>query len=200
MAQFPTEDSEVIALARRVARGFIEHVSTFPQPPVPGVELQNCADAFMRAREKEIAARRNLEAATRERHSTMEALVEKTKVDLNYAEQQVCFDDRKLQLIGWHGKKPQRLLPPGAPRSFEIVRTVGDMVELDWKKPAEGEAQSYRIEMRLDGEERWTLKGFSLHSDTVLQNMPRGKRLFLRVIAVNKIGDSQPSEVLELTI
>lgn len=197
MAGFPSEEAEIVALAKRLAKGLESAVDVYPQPPVPPADLRSSAEAFVRLREKEIAAKRNLEAVVREREEGLEALIEKTKIDVAYAERQVNYDDAKLRDLGWKGRKPQRLQPPGMARSLELVRIFSDegVVELDWKKPCEGgEAQSYRIEGRIKGTERWSLKGFSLHSDCKLTTLEAGHEWEVRVIAVNRNGESAPCD------
>lgn len=201
MPVFPSEDSDVVELARKVAKGIAENHKLYPLPPIGPDDLRLSADNFIKAREREIAAKRNLEDASRQREQLLEELVEKTKLNVNYAESTVDYDDDQLRKLGWRGRKPQRLLPPGAPRVLEVVRIQDGAVELDWKKPSDGgDPQSYRIEAMAEGDERYSLKGFSLHSDTVLTNFAPGKKYQVRVIAVNKIGDSQPSDIIDVFV
>ncbi len=201
MASFPTSDVDLAVLARRVAAGLSQHVAIYPVPPVPSAELEDAVASLVNATERENAARRNLEAANTARQHAAEVLKEKTKLTLTYAESAVDFDDAKLRLLGWEGRKPRKALVPGPPRSLELVRVQEGIIELDWKKPGTGgDAQSYRIEARKTTEERWMLKGFSLHSDCVLHNLEPGQAHQVRVIAVNKMGDGEPSEAIEVAL
>lgn len=198
MALFPHQESDVVDLARRVSQGLQGSSGDFPEPPLSSEELSAAIDELLVARARQSAAEHELEKTRQAREAVAEQLAEKTKLVLNYAEQAVKFDDAKLRLLGWQGRKPKKLLPPGQPRGLELVRIENGQVELDWKKPSDGgDAQSYRIEARI-GDTRWALKGFSLHSDCVLHNLELGKTHEVRVIAVNKMGDSKPSEVIEV--
>jgi len=166
-----------------------------------GAVAPSTSSARTSAPSREIAARRDAEAAARSRQDALSSLIEKTRIDLSYAETAANYDDAKLQLIGWKGRKPIRQQAPGAPRGLEIVSQGQGTLELDWKKaPSGGEAQSYRIEAMTPSDDRWRLKGFALHSDCVLNNLPVGERIQLRVIAVNKVGESPPSDIIEVTL
>jgi len=46
-----------------------------------------------------------VEAATATKDEALEELIEAMKADIRYAENTVNFDDDKLKLIGWAGKK-----------------------------------------------------------------------------------------------
>ncbi|MGF1453366.1 MAG: fibronectin type III domain-containing protein [Opitutales bacterium] len=198
MATFPTAESDVVDLARRVAQGLETHADLFPTPPLSPGEINIAVDALLKARQRQSKAQRELDAARAERETVAEQLAERTKLVLNYAETHSAYDDSKLRLIGWEGRKPKKLLPPGPPRALELVRVQDGIVELDWKKPSDGgDAQSYRIEAR-EGDGRWTLKGFSLHSDCVLHNLEPGRQYEVRVIAVNKMGDSEASDIVDV--
>ena len=54
------------------------------------------------------------EQATAEKDDALEDLIEAMKANLRYAENTADFDDAKLKLIGWAGKKAKTpLAPPG---------------------------------------------------------------------------------------
>ena len=70
------------------------------------------------------------------RDEVVEELVEAMKADLRYAENAVDFDDDKLKLIGWAGRKATTALqPPGQARLLEAPRHGEGWVFLDWRAP-----------------------------------------------------------------
>jgi hypothetical protein len=200
MPAFPSEEAAIVALAKNLANGLKSQPGDFPMPPVCAEALLASAQALASARDQELALKGELEAASKARREALEQLVEQTKLNVAYAEQAVDYDDAKLRSLGWKGLKPEKLQPPGPPRVLELVRISDNGVELDWKKPGTGgDAQSYRIEARQEGVERWSLKGFSLHSDCILNNLDPGHTYQVRVIAVNKIGEGEPSQAIEVS-
>ncbi len=60
---------------------------------------------YRRYRENLIAKQAAVEAATTAKDEALEELVEAMKSDIRYAENTVDFDDDKLKLIGWAGRK-----------------------------------------------------------------------------------------------
>ena len=61
--------------------------------------------------------------ATVDKDAALEELTEAMKSDLRYAENTVNFDDDKLKLIGWAGRKAATALQiPGQPRLLEAPR------------------------------------------------------------------------------
>ena len=63
------------------------------------------------------------EAATASKDDALESLTDAMKSDIRYAENKVDFDDDKLKLIGWAGKKnPTPLAIPGQARLLEAPK------------------------------------------------------------------------------
>ena len=106
-------------------------------------------------------------------------------------------NNAKLAALSWSGKAaPTHLQPPGQPRSLEIPRQGEGWLFLDWKEPAEGgKAAFYRLERRLTGG-TWELAGMAVESEATLVNQERGKEWEYRVVAVNKAGESGPSNTV----
>jgi hypothetical protein len=121
---------------------------------------------------------------------------------LRYAEHAVKSHDGKLRKIGWRGRKePSQLEPPGAPRTLEVMREGRGWIYLDWKTPAEGGAVSaYRVLTRTSGATEWTEAVLCFESMTVLTDQPQGVELEYQVIAVNKAGESLPSNLITVAL
>ena len=79
---------------------------------------KNCRDGFL-------AKKAETEAATTAKNEALEDLIEAMKADIFYAENTVNFDNDKLKLIGWAGKRAKTpLAPPGQVRLLEASNKV----------------------------------------------------------------------------
>ena len=146
-----------------------------------------------------LAAAAAAEAATTAKDEALEALADAMKADLRYAENTVNFDDDKLKLIGWSGRKAATTLtPPGQPRLLEAPKQGEGWVFLDWKPPADGgRSAAYTIERRAAGaDDHWQAVATAIETEATLVAQPRGPELEYRIIAVNKAGDSPPSNTV----
>ena len=87
--------------------------------------------------------------------------------------------------------------------SLAFVRKVPGATTLDWKKPG-GKPQSCIVQCRQlpDGASPtvWELKGMALDTEATLTSLPQGTRLEFRVIAVNKAGESEPSNTVSAVL
>lgn len=117
------------------------------------------------------------------------------KSDIRYAENTVNYDDEKLKLIGWAGRKAAApLAPPGQARLLEAPRQGEGWVFLDWKKPTVGGTVSaYKVMRRERPAGLWENAATAVISEATLVDQPRGKELEYRIVAVNKAGDGSPS-------
>ena len=128
----------------------------------------------------------------------LQALTDDMKADLRYAENTVNYDDAKLKLIGWGGRKAKTSLEaPGQTRSLEAPREGEGWVFLDWKEPVDGGAvAAYKIQRRLRPDGPWSDAGMAIESEITLTNQERGKEWEYRVLAVNKAGEGEPSNTV----
>jgi len=122
-------------------------------------------------------------------------LIEAMKADIRYAENTVNFDDDKLKLIGWMGKKaPTALQPPGQSRLVEAPRQGDGWFFLDWKAPIDGGAPSaYKVTRRERPAGAWEDVATAVITEATLVEQLKGKELEYRTIAVNKAGDGELS-------
>ena len=157
--------------------------------------------AFSTAKNGSVAAQATAEQATGAKDVKLTDLVEGMKSDIRYAENTVNFDDEKLKLIGWGGRRaPVPLLPPGQTRLLE-GRNLGDAaITLTWKAPVDGgKPSAYRIMRRERPEGLWGDVGTAVVTEVTLFEQPRGKEFEFRVVAVNRAGEGEPSNTIVAT-
>ncbi len=195
MARFPLKEAEVVALAEAMITGLTSNAVLYPAPPVAVLDLATAKTAYITALNAAIAAAAAAEAATTSKDDVLEDLVDAMKSDIRYAENTVDFDDDKLKLIGWAGKKaPTPLAIPGQTRLLEAPRQGDGWVFLDWKAPIDGGAPSaYKVTRRERPAGAWEDIATAVITEATLVEQPKGKELEYRIIAVNKAGDGEPS-------
>jgi len=192
--RFPRTQSDIAALALRVAEGLVSAAEDFPNPPVPADELKAKLEGFNAADTATVAA----ETAFREQHAVkddaLEDLVDSIKADLKYAEIAVRNEPEKLSALGWRARRDgSPLQPPGETRDISIVSEGDTWVILRWKPPVDGGAPGfYRIQRRHKGGP-WEDAGTATATEQLMSDQPRGAELRYRVIAVNRAGVGQPS-------
>ena len=198
MARFPLKESDVAALAQAMVTGLTDNPLIYPAPPVIPVDLQTKLTAYTAARDVAIAAQAAAEEATTTKHTALEDLTDDMKSDIRYAENTVDFDDDKLKLIGWAGKgAPTPLAVPGQPRVLEAPREGEGWIFLDWKAPVEGGSPSaYKIMRRERPAGAWGNVGTAVETEMTMTYQERGVEFEYRVIALNKVGESEPSNTV----
>ena len=195
MARFPRTEAEVIALAQSIVSGLTANAVVYPAPPVTPLALGALVSAYTTAKNAAIAAQAAAEDATGSKDDALEDLADAMKSDIRYAENTVDFDDDKLKLIGWAGKKaPTPLAIPGQTRLLEAPRQGDGWVFLDWKAPIDGGAPAaYKVMRRERPAGAWEDVATAVITEATLVEQPKGKELEYRIVAVNKAGDGEPS-------
>lgn len=198
MAQFPRTEPQVIVLAQDISAGLTANTAVFPAPPVPPADLQNRMTDYITARDAAVAAAAAAEQAIAAKNEALQALTDDMKADLRYAENTVDYDDDKLKLLGWGGRKAKTSLEaPGQCRSLEAPREGEGWVFLDWKEPVDGGAvAAYKIQRRERPSGAWSDVGMAMESEITLTGQARGKEWEYRVSAVNKAGEGEPSNTV----
>jgi len=135
------------------------------------------------------------QAATATKDEVLADLVDSMKDDIRYAENTVDFDDEKLKLIGWAGRKTATALAiPGQARLLEAPKQGEGWVFLDWKAPTDGgNPSAYKVMRRERPAGLWEDVATAVITEATLVEQPRGKELEYRIVAVNKTGDGPPS-------
>ena len=195
MARFPKAEAEIAALSQAMVSGLTANAATYPAPPVLPAALTTLVSAYTTAKNTAIAAVAAAEAATASKDDALENLTDAMKSDIRYAENKVDYDDDKLKLIGWAGKKnPTPLAIPGQARLLEAPKQGDGWVFLDWKAPVDGGTPSaYRVTRRARPAGAWEDVATAVISEATLVEQPKGKELEYCIIAVNKAGDGEAS-------
>jgi len=198
MARFPNSEAEVVALAEAMATGLTDSAAIYPTPPVAPLDLTAAITAYTTAKNAAIAAQAAAEQATDDKDDALDALTDAMKSDLRYAENTVDFDDAKLRLIGWAGRKASApLSPPGQARLLEAPQQGEGWLHIDWKSPVDGgRPAAYKVMRRERPEGPWADIATALDTEASLVDQPRGKELEYRVVAANKAGDGEPSNTV----
>jgi hypothetical protein len=198
MAKFPRTEPQTVILAQDISTGLAANAAIYPAPPVAAADLQTGIEAYITARDAAVAAQAAAEQATAAKNEALQALTDDMKADLRYAENTVDYDDDKLKLLGWGGRKAKTSLEaPGQCRTLEAPREGEGWLFLDWKEPVDGGAvAAYKIQRRLRPDGPWTDAGMAIESEITLTNQERGKEWEYRVLAVNKAGEGQPSNTV----
>ncbi len=195
MARFPKKEAEIAALAEQLRRGLMVNASIYPQPPVSPLAIKIKNILYSSRRDNFIAKQAAVEEATTAKDEALEELVEAMKANIRYAENTVNYDDDKLKLIGWAGKKAATpLARPGQVRLLEASKQGDGWVFLDWKAPFDGgKPKAYKIQRRNRDNGSWSDVATAIISEATVVEQPQKQELEYRVIAVNKAGEGSPS-------
>jgi hypothetical protein len=199
--RFPRTESEIAALALRVAEGLVKAAEDFPNPPVSAADLAAKLDVFRTADTATVAAKKEFMAQHAVKDEALKDLVDAVKANLRYAEVTVRKQPDKLNALGWRVPRDgSPLEPPGETRDITIVSEGDTWVILRWKAPVDGGAPGYyRIQRKREGAP-WEDAGTSTETEQLMSNQPRAVELQYRVIAVNKAGPGQPSATVTLVL
>ncbi len=206
MPRFPKKEAEIIALAERMIAGLLANPVIYPNPPHPamhpGTWIRWKVRQYSNRRENFLAARAAAEETTAEKDQKLEELIEAMKADIRYAENTVNFDDDKLKLIGWAGKKAKTpLTPPGQVRLLEASKQGKGWLFLDWKAPADGgRPKAYKVQRRVREGGDWKDVATAILTEITLVDQPEKTELEYRVIAVNKSGEGLPSNTVMVVL
>ncbi len=207
MPKFPGREADAVMLAHSMISGYTINPTVFPNADLIG--LQAALDAYADAKTDQNDKRAQAQLATEIKDDALEALEENMKTQLKQSEVDTATDSEQLELIGWGPKAPaQPSDPPGQPRNLDPTVQGPGTLFLDWKNPASGSGgtvRTYVIERRDQPEGGgafgdWAQVGLALETDTQLYSQPRGIQLEYRVLAVNKGGNSVPSNTAAVVL
>jgi len=202
MPRFPKKEAEIQPLAMSIVLGLWNNQPVYPNPPVNPFTLAGKMNLYINAKNNTIAAQAAAEQATAEKDNALENLIDAMKTDLRYAENTVDFDDDKLKLLGWAGKKaPTPLAIPGQARLLEAPKQGAGWVFLDWKAPADGgKPKAYKVQRRVRDSGDWKDIATAILTEATLVDQPEKTELEYRVIALNKSGEGQPSNTVMVVL
>jgi len=200
MATFPAEENKTIVLGREVSAGLKAHKDIYPNPPVDPKKLDEGEKACLADIEAAAEAQALAEQAVARKNATVRAYADDIKTNLRYAENTVRFDDLKLKLIGWGGKKEKTpLTAPGRALDLKITEEGEGRIALQWGKPIHGGKPAvYNVVFRERTAEGgdWLPAGSAFATEISLTGQPRGKPLEYGVVAANKAGEGPVSNTV----
>lgn len=202
MPRFPKKEADIVALAERLWRGLGSNRPVYPQPPTHPLFLRFKMLIYKNRRGVAIAAQATSETAIAIKNEALSDLTEALKSNIRYAENTVDYDDDKLKLIGWAGKKTATVLtPPGQVRLLEAPKQGAGWVFLDWKAPVDGgKPAAYKVERRLRDSGGWQDVATAILTEATLVEQPEKQELEYRIIAVNKSGQGKPSNTVSIVL
>jgi len=198
MARFPRTEPEILELALSMITGLADNTVIYPAPPVASVDLGAVLGGYTDAKNVLTAAQAAAEQARADKDDVLDDLTDAMKSDIRYAENTVDYDDDKLKLIGWAGRKAATALQvPGQSRLLEAPRQGEGWLFLDWKAPTDGGSPAaYRVMRRERPSGPWEDVATAVITEATLVEQPRGTEFEYRAIAVNKAGEGEPSNTV----
>jgi len=202
MAQFPFKQVDVAGLAGSVLAGLRANPAVYPGPAVDLDEFEGQIEAYKEALAELTRINALKEAATRKKQEAFNRMKGSLKKQLRYAENVTGFDDTKLNMLGWAGKRERSSAAPGQVRSLRALEQGVDFVVLSWKSPAEGgRAGAYQIWRRDDRQaDMWVNAGVSMATRIKLADQPRHIDMEYRVAALNKSGPGPMSNTVTVVL
>jgi len=194
-SKFPSIESKILDLGHEVSAGLAANTDIYPTPPMSIADLNAAIATYETARAALVAAQAQAKLALEEKDRVLDALVNGIKSELRYAENTVNYDNGKLKLIGWSGRRHKTpLSAPGAVYDLESPDRGEGWIALNWKKQKDGgNVASYKIQRREENSGTWVDVGVALELEITVSGQPTGQRLVFRVVAINKAGEGKPS-------
>lgn len=202
MAQFPFTHADIMALAGSILAGLTDNPAVYPAPRVDLADFQAKIDSCTQARAELMNAIAVKEMATAQHQKELASLKDMMRKQLRYAENTTSFDDDKLKLLGWAGKREKSSSAPGQVRSLRAIEQGTDFVVLRWMSPADGgRVGAYQIFRRDDRQTgTWINAGVSMTTTVKLIEQPRHIDMEYRVAALNKTGTGQMSNTVAVVL
>ena len=193
--EFPKKETDIESLGFSLVSGLATHVADFPAPPVAPDVFGPIMSEFQAAKRALSDAEGAYEAAVTAKTEALNAMVTAMKKDLRYAENVTDYNNDKLVLLGWGGRKaPTPTTPPGQARQLTATEQGEGWLKLTWLTPAEGgKVGTYSVDRRPRTEGSWTQIASTYDRSITLENQPRGVEMEYRVIASNKAGEGLAS-------
>nr|VFJ93096.1 MAG: Fibronectin type III domain-containing protein [Candidatus Kentron sp. H]VFJ93840.1 MAG: Fibronectin type III domain-containing protein [Candidatus Kentron sp. H]VFK00497.1 MAG: Fibronectin type III domain-containing protein [Candidatus Kentron sp. H] len=190
-SKFPTSEARLLNLAREMSAGLMANAEVYPAPPVNAADLDILITGYVATKDGVADARAQLSRAQESKDESTEMLRDAIKRNLRYAENTVNYDDGKLQLIGWSGRRPASALQsPGQVGELTSPDRGEGWIELQWKAPTDGgKVAAYRVQRREPGQDAWEKIDTALETEARIEEQESGKKFEFCVVAMNKAGD-----------
>ncbi len=197
----------MVSFADEMIGGLREHGDYFPTCDLDG--LLRMREEYELNKDSQIEALEAYKRATERKDDSLARLIVKLKKELKRAENDAVEEPDRLEIIGWHDHSELTgVPPPGTPQQLKVSRVPRRPAEvvLKWKPPQRGsggavnfyEVQRRQRENEMGGYGEWSLAGVTMDTHSTLSNQPTEYELEYRVLAVNRIGKSAPSNTIEV--
>nr|VFJ55017.1 MAG: Fibronectin type III domain-containing protein [Candidatus Kentron sp. FM]VFJ75052.1 MAG: Fibronectin type III domain-containing protein [Candidatus Kentron sp. FM]VFK17830.1 MAG: Fibronectin type III domain-containing protein [Candidatus Kentron sp. FM] len=186
-----------------MSAGLKVNSDTYPAPPVNPLDLDEALTTYAADKDAAVAAHAAAKQTTVKKQASLQALSDKIKINLRYAEMVTGFDDAKLKAIGWGGRKEKTpLAAPGQVPNLVTTEQGDDWITLAWKKPREGgKPSTYEIRRReWGGDADWDTVATSTSLEVTLTEQERGKELEYCVVTVNRAGEGPNSNTVMVVL
>ncbi len=217
MAAYPRTQSEISVLVKSMIAGYSEHPGYFPSADVAA--LETARNQHHAASEALSEAQAAAKIAAAQKAKTLKQLQAVTKAQLKKSQVDTAGNPRKLGFIGWGPKaNPQSMQAPSSPTNLKIIAQGFDgkdnekgILHLSWKKSAFERARFVRFysverrQLQSNGNGQatfgpWGHISSTINNEIALKNEPTSSRLEYRVRAVNKGGQSYPTNVTSVIL
>jgi Fibronectin type III domain len=200
--RYPKSEAGRIILAQQVIAGLTANSELDTGAPVKAAALQTRLDGFIAKRNAATLKEAESVQATQDKDDELELFDEDLKSDLRFLELKAKKNEALLNEFGWGlPDDPTKLEKPGQPRTLEAPAQGAGFLFLDWKEAIDGGAVvNYKVQRRTLPNGVFEVVDSSIPSEITLLNQPRGVELEFRVIAVNKAGESVPSNTISVVL
>ncbi len=206
MPKFPTQQAEILALAEAMIGGYTDHAALFPN--ADALLLQSLRDTYSSAAAAQTEAMAAAHIATEAKQAALAQLHADIKRQLKQSQIDTGANPENLNYIGWGPRAAaQSIEAPGQPLSLKSVDEGAGTLLIEWKRPARGSGgpvRTYIIERRefaigqTAGE--WQQAAVALETKALLKDQPRAVQLEYRIKAINKAGQSAPSNTIAVVL
>ena len=209
MPRYPTQQAQMLALAEAMIGGYTEHAALFPNADAP--LLQSLRDAYNTAATDQTDAMAKAQLATEAKQAALTQLQAVIKRQLKQSQIDTAANPENLNYIGWGPRAAnQSIEAPGQPLDLKSIDEGAGTLLIEWRRPVRGSGgpvRTYIIERRELATDkpgasfgRWRQAAISLETRASLKDQPRGVQLEYRVKAINKAGQSPPSNTVAVVL
>ena len=206
MPRYPTQQAQILALAEAMINGYTEHAALFPNADAP--LLQSVRDVYNTAAAAQTDAIAAAQVATETKQATLAQLQAEMKKQLKQSQVDTADNPENLEYIGWGPRTTaQSIEVPGQPLALKSIDEGAGTLLIEWKRPARGSGgpvRTYIIERRQlaidETGDEWRQAAISLETRASLKDQPRGAQLEYRIKAINKAGQSEPSNTIAVVL
>lgn len=200
MPEFPKTEAEIEELAQIILSALRDKFDGLNGAPVTADELALFLGEFQTKNNESRLAHAAAKELTGEKRDKLNRLKQAMRQILRFAESK-RLSKARMERIGWgarHARRPA--VKPAQPMDLNIVKEGTDWLSLHWKiDRSGGKARFYRIMRRGENGEFYEIAS-SLGTEHNVIELPRGVQLTLYVVAVNRAGESLPSNFVSAVL